>query len=582
MPSTNLRVRLGFGLGLSTLALALACGGGASSSSGNTTASTPPPPPPTTQAVSAPDPFWSDDSPSRPHRAHPLHAITASGPVMALAPSEVATLARSESAPASASAPKQSPSLSVATVATPLRIVTGLYSYTFHQDNATTLQPQNLTTTPIQVLVPNASGGFDTLTGQGNSDGTFSIPNVPVGYYWLKFGRSYLWTNVDNVQWVFDTYGRADVVYPGTTPTTLAMTATGLNTWQGTDELFWTVPNQGFTYSTYGLAVTNPPNPGDTALSAYTLDFIQNGFPLLDATKGDQGYLTQLTSRTASGEIYRALGKAFYLPATTMTDGVAATASGGFLDIPQTSTLHLGWKRSALAAMTTAVNPNATVVQTEFGLWLSPLGTTVGVPAEAFQLFTYDSGSVAATTDLDLGDLPYGNPFPSSWTPLAETYFTWSVSYLAPGASTPVTMLRSAYTATTTLPTAAAPIAPLLSPVQNPRINGKTLFTNQLGVGTNPVIAWDAPATGSPTGYVVTVYQLVNQGGASVLPGQYRYTFRTSARTFMIPPGVMTSGNTYIVNISAVRNPGYSYASNPFQSAFPYGSSPTSSAIVAP
>ena len=44
----------------------------------------------------------------------------------------------------------------------------------------------------------------------------------------------------------------------------------------------------------------------------------------------------------------------------------------------------------------------------------------------------------------------------------------------------------------------------------------------------------------------------------------------------------MTSGNTYIVNISAVRNPGYSYASNPFQSAFPYGTSPISSAIVAP
>ena len=574
MPSTTLRVRLGFGLGLSTLALALACGGagGSSSASGSST-----PKPPATQAAQEPDPFWSDDSPSRPHRAHPLHAAAAAGSVVSLAPSELMAMKLSADAPAPVTA---KPAITPA-AATPLRIVTGLYSITYHQDNATTLQPVDLTATPITALVPNASGGFDTLTGQGNNDGTFSIKNVPVGYYWLKFGRSYLWTSSDNVEWVFDAYGRADVVYPGTQPTNLVMNASGLNAWQGTDELFWTVPNQGFTISTYGIGgILNPPNPGDTGLSNYTMEFVQNGFPLLDATKGDQGYLTQLTTRTASGQAYRALGKVFTLPATTMTDGASTTANGGFMDIAQSSTLHLGWKRSALAAMTSSVNPNATVVQTEFGLWLSPLGTGVGIPGDAFQLFTYDSGDVGATTDLDLGDLPYGNPFPSAWTPLVETYFTWSVSYLAPGASTPVNMARSAYTATTVMPTAAAPLTPLLSPVQNPRINGKTLFQNQVSVGTSPTIAWDAPATGSPTGYVVSLYPLVNNGGASAF--QARTTFRTAARTFTVPPGVMTAGTAYVIVISAVRNPGYSYASNPFQSAFPYGSSPIESGIVTP
>ncbi len=459
--------------------------------------------------------------------------------------------------------------------------MTGLYSFTYHQDNATTLQPLNLSSTPIQVLVPNASGGFDTLAGQGNSDGTFSIKNVPVGYYWLKFGRSYLWTNSDNVEWVFDNYGRADAVYPGTQPTNLAMTATGLNPWQGTDELFWSVPNQGLTLSTYGIAgITNPPNPGDSSLTNYTMEFVQNGFPLLDATKGDQGYLTQLTSRVASGQTYRALGKVFTLPATTMTDGATTNANGGFLDISQSSILRLNWKRSALAAMTTSVNPNATVSQTEFGLWLSPLGTGVGIPSDAFQLFTYDSGDVNATTDLDLGDLPYGNPFPASWTPLVETYFTWTISYMAPGASTPVNLGRSAYTATTVMPSATSPLTPLLSPVQNPRINGKTLFQNQVGVSASPVISWDAPATGAPTGYVVSLLPLVNNGGASAF--QPRTIFRTAARSITVPPGVMAAGVSYVITISAVRNPGYSYASNPFQSALPYGSSPVASNIVTP
>ena len=571
------RRQAGFGLVLSTLALALACGGASNSSQPASGGSTPSKP--AVQAAAEPSPFWASESPSRPNRAHPIHPITAgSGAVVALAPAELAELKASASRPAPAAPPR--PQIAAA-AATPLRIVTGLYSITYHQDSATTLQPQDLSATPITALVPNASGGFDTLTGVGHSDGTFSITNVPVGYYWLKFGRSYLWTNSDNVEWVFDTYGRADVAYPATQPTNLAMSATGLNAWQGTDELFWSVPNQGFTYSTTGiLGITNAPNPGDTALTNYTMEFVQNGFPLLDATKGDQAYLTQLTTRAASGQAYRALGKAFYLPPTTMADGATTTATGGFLDIPQTSSLHLAWKRSALAAMTASVNPSATVVQTEVGLWLSPLGTNVGIPGDAFQLFTYDSGDVAATTDLDLGDLAYGNPFPSAWTPLVETYFTWSIPYMAPGATTPVNLLRSAYSATTTMPTAASPLAPQLGPVQNPRINGKTLFQNQLGVGTSPSLAWDNPATGAPTGYVVSVYQLKNNSGASGFGP--RTVFRTAARAFTVPPGVMTSGNTYVITISAVKNPGYSYASNPFQSAFPYGSSPVASAIVAP
>ncbi|HXC17104.1 MAG TPA: hypothetical protein VNV60_06660 [Holophagaceae bacterium] len=576
MDFVSSRARLGFALTLPALALTLACGGGSSSSSAAPQASNNSP---STHTVLPPmEPFWASDSPSRPNRAHPLHPVTGTnGTTIALSAQEIAMMQASTPQAATAT---HAPT-TVASLATPLRIVTGLYSYTYHQDSTTTLQPADMTTVPVQALVPNASGGFDTYVGVGHSDGTFSIENVPAGFYWLKIGRNYLWTSVDNVQWVFDLYGRADVIYPGTSPTNLSLTASNLNTWQSTDELFWTVPNAGFTISTNGATgITNAPTVGATALNNYTMEFVSLGLPLLDATKNDQAYLTQLTSRTASTETYRALGKVFNVPPTTMTDGGSATASGGFLDIPQSSTLHLGWKRSALAAMTASVNPNATVVQTEFGLWASPLGTGMGIPGDAFQLFTYDSGSVSATTDLDLGDLAYGNPFPASWTPLAETYFTWSVSYQAPGASSAISLLRSCYTATTTLPTAAAPIAPLLSPVQNPRINGKSLFQNQVSVGLNPTIAWDAPATGVPTGFVVTIYQLSNNAGASQL--LRTGAMRTAARQITVPSGLMTTGNTYVVTISAVRSPGVNYASNPFQSAFPYGTSPTSSAIVAP
>ncbi|HJW32159.1 MAG TPA: fibronectin type III domain-containing protein [Holophagaceae bacterium] len=554
---------------------ALACGGG---SSPRTSAGSAPTPTPTAPAAPAlQEPFWSTESPERPHRARPLAAPSEGTAVIQLSAAERTRLR--EAAPAEMVRPASGES---AGLAVPTRIVTGVRSYTFRQDTGTTLQPFDLTAAVIQALVPNSSGGLDTLVGVGHSDGTFSISGVPVGGYWLRFGTTYLWTTEDHVEWVTDLYGRADAAYPGISPTNLVMSATNLGAWQATDELFFNVPSQGTTYAMApGTAgVSNAPGLGATALASYTYDFTQVGLGLLDASRGDQAYLTQLTTRSAAGANYRALGKVWNLPALTMADGASTSASGAFLDIPQSSTLRLNWKRSALVGMTPQVNPAAQVVATEFGLWASPLGLGQGIPSNAFQLFTYDSGSTSATTDLDLGDLAFGNPFPTAWSLLAETYFTWSVQYLAPGAATPVTQLRSAYTATNVMPTAAAPLTPLLSPVLNPRINGKDLFQNQLAVGSTPTLSWDLPITGTPTGYVVRAYELKNNAGASQLVT--RALFRTAARTFTVPPGILLSGSTYVFTISAVRNPGVNYAAYPFRSSFPYASSPLNSAIVAP
>ena len=38
----------------------------------------------------------------------------------------------------------------------------------------------------VAALVPQADGSLLVLKGSGNADGTFSIPNVPGGFYWLR------------------------------------------------------------------------------------------------------------------------------------------------------------------------------------------------------------------------------------------------------------------------------------------------------------------------------------------------------------------------------------------------------------
>src|SRR5207245_6166207 len=137
---------------------------------------------------------------------------------------------------------------------------------------------------------------------------------------------------------------------------------------------FLTVPNQGSQFPLDGAASAGAPGVGDVALAGFTLDFTNLGMGLLNSTKGDQGYLSQLTTRTTGSERYRALGKIWNLPALTMPDGVSTSANGAFLDVAQTSSFRLNWRRSALAGMVSQVNPAASVMGTEVGLWTTPLG----------------------------------------------------------------------------------------------------------------------------------------------------------------------------------------------------------------
>ncbi|HET8901674.1 MAG TPA: fibronectin type III domain-containing protein [Holophagaceae bacterium] len=576
MPHTLTRSRLAFGLGLPALSLLLACGG-ASSSSGPASAPATNPAAPKATLQSA-DPFWTTDAPIRPAVAPLFRQFQAPGAIIALSPREAAEAA---AAPApSASEPTQT-LLTGPALAPQLRIVVGLRSLSFHQDNTTTLQPLDLSATPIQALVPNASGGFDTLTGAGHSDGTFSIPNVPEGYYWLRFGSTYVWTSSSYVDWSNDLFGRADGVYPGNSPTTLSLSLTGLNPWQAQDDLVWDVPVQGTALALpLGSAdIANAPAPGATALAGFSVNFAGNDiqFPLLDGTKGDQAYLNQLTTRPAGAETYRALAKSFVAPATTMTDGGTTNLSGGFLDVPQASSLRLNWQRSAFAALAPGVNPAAVPSGSFFFTYAYPLPSSYGLPANAFELLDYTG---PGTGDVDLGDLPYGNPFPASWSVAAETYEAFNVSYLAPGATSPLVLTRYSYQATTTLPTAAAPVTPLLGPIQAPKINGKDLFANQLSVGTNPTLSWNPPSVGAPSGYVISCYRLFASGTGSSIQTVGR--FRTRTTSIKLPSGILAAGNTYVFTIAAIRANGVDLGTTPFKTALPYAFTTSMSAIVAP
>jgi hypothetical protein len=51
----------------------------------------------------------------------------------------------------------------------------------------------------VQVLAPNSAGAFDTYSATVAQDGTFSIPNVPAGSFWLMTLWTKLWTSSSTI-----------------------------------------------------------------------------------------------------------------------------------------------------------------------------------------------------------------------------------------------------------------------------------------------------------------------------------------------------------------------------------------------
>jgi hypothetical protein len=398
-----------------------------------------------------------------------------------------------------------------------------------------------------------------TYPGAFASDGTYSIPSVPVGPYWLVLvdgsgAVSAFETSASSVDLGYDLLGRPDVAFPASsTPVILNATWTGA----AGDALQLTSSNADVHDLIEGAAFA-------TLLSTGTVteDWLasSSGVALHLLAAGDTLYVNDLAPGSfTSGSPAQSFGYRAALNATFLTGLITpAPITAAFGPAAQSGSLTVDWRTSAFEALAADMVSTSQVTSSAHTLVVGasahPLANPSPRATEYPDLLRITvSGGTPDVAPLE-GPLAYAQFLDGAiWNEWRAVGFTVHVSYTAPGATTPFDETASIAALEPMTPAPASPIVPTLTPVQAPLVGGAGAFASLTGVGLTPTLSWTAPAVGTPTSYTVTVYVLgLNAGASTSTPVA---TFTTTQPTVTILPGMLTSGNVYYARIVATVSP---------------------------
>jgi hypothetical protein len=294
-----------------------------------------------------------------------------------------------------------------------------------------TAVPADLTQVQYQVLVENGDH-YDRYPDQpvtGTADGTFEIPDVPDGPYWIE-GRhvgsdSYPTIvrredhDIDEGQ---DVLGRPDDVLVAA-PTPLMIDATNMGPWGAQDALAidcWNNATEAWAPTfTPALAVGAQEIHGsfDWSSMPAVYSFGRAGLPYL-MRAGDHVTISHETDLQTTPVSTSALTQVLDTDAPAQMDGQSATLGGTFVDVSRTE------------QMSVTIDPTA--FETQPGLYTNWYVRAVAGQGSAQRfgigpdLFAVgQSTPMAASTTT----VSYGDPFDPAWTPLLQASFEleWKV-----------------------------------------------------------------------------------------------------------------------------------------------------------
>ena len=427
----------------------------------------------------------------------------------------------------------------------------------------------------VLAFIPDGKGSYTTITGTAGP-GTFTIPDVPAGYFLLQVnagnGNILLWTSTSDVDLSTAYAGRLNPTFPTSTPT---LNINFTNPIGGYD-CYLIVPNLGpWVYINEADFYTC------NATWKYA-DYWTDALP--DPAKGDQTYIylyqgiDNLLNGMWGGNIFASSAGPLNL---SIPDGGNVNFSGSTVVEPLNGTVRANLGVAQLTTLAKGVQPGfpEDTARPYFFIGVQPfttdyyLGNWFGPVNRNTYLFQVaplrlSPNSQTFDTDADLGDIKYSNPFPSSWATFAALQIEGKISYTADGSSSPTTVNGGLGTYSLTMPTSGSPIEPLVGPATSIKINGADFFQDQSNIGTQPVVSWSPPSSGTPDGYSLSVVQLKSVGTDSKVGNVY--TIYTTQTSVTIPPGLLETGYAYFFQLQAFKgNSNIEMA--PRYESFPWG-----------
>jgi len=419
---------------------------------------------------------------------------------------------------------------------TPAGTVSGTWIDTEWTANGPTPIPFDWTKSacPPGALVPQPDGTFQALQGSGNSDGAFSIPIVPGGYYWLVQpqlsviiqpggilcpapGAAMYWTSSSTIDLGHDFGSQTGWAVSTNLPAThIQVDYAGLDPLQAGEEVGLLWPSvQSF------LSQANSP-AGATTFSIGPLT--SGNFNL---SLSGPAFLLQYEPETFGTLSALRLGPAETIPSPAYQIGTSNTINATLAPSPVKS-FDLSIKGSAWPALFNNAAPAPVTIQ-QAHLTLAALPFTPGngvapvgglsvplldeFPQDQFLHGPFASssclpsglstppsiaGEPPITTDQDFGTVSYGDPFPSNWQRVFTFCQTASITFSG-STNTSIFPLSLVDAQSTAVPTSQ--ITPLIAQVQNPTINGASLFQPNTIASTGVTLNWAAPNGTAPTGY---------------------------------------------------------------------------------
>src|SRR5439155_5695935 len=410
-----------------------------------------------------------------------------------------------------------------ASVTCTVRTISGtgaVHYFTEASTSETASSPIDFSTSAVEALVPDGSGGFQSYPGTGAS-GTFSVPNVPPGQYMLRVGNTYVVTDVNAVDLGNSANGRPTAA--AVTQNSLVNVGVGnLEPWRSGDFLEFYAPGAGdWDFGTERFANSgNGPGEDDVSVNlSINLRALDGNFPRfhIDSTAGDHAYLVQLSQQiTSSGTTYFTLTRTFALPLFSSVDGGSVSAGdyppNTFARVTQLDSINVDFRGSQfLAALTADGNPNQTFTSALYGVESVP-----GTAAYAFNVVSADQllvvlptdGSDVTTGTMSYGPLPVASNF-GHWVDFRDVRFQSQVTYQLPGTVSGTNFVNHLFWTTAGQP---GVVGPPLSAPRTIKVDGANFFSDQTLAGLNPTITWSPPAIGFDNGifayYRLTIYEL--------------------------------------------------------------------------